>query len=212
MSREWWTHRVIRNLFQQTGKTSQQPGALDLMIDLETLSLDSNAYIRSIGACFFGPGDPVIYSTFYQCCDGPNQIGSHIDPDTQAWWSRQSVVAQSALINQAGVQLKPTLEDFSRWVWKFQEQESIRLLQLPMIVRPWGNGASFDIPIIENAMKRERVPIPWRFYDIRCFRTLKALYPNVVAEPFTGEKHNALDDAIHQAKHAARILQKISVR
>ena len=55
-------------------------------------------------------------------------------------------------------------------------------------------------------MKYSGLKNPIKYRNQRDYRTLKALYPDVIAE-FTGTKHNALDDAIHQAKHAVAIMR-----
>jgi inhibitor of KinA sporulation pathway (predicted exonuclease) len=42
---------------------------------------------------------------------------------------------------------------------------------------------------------------PWKFYNDRCYRTLKAMYPHIKMPKRTGTHHNALDDAISQVNH-----------
>ncbi|MHB0978446.1 MAG: 3'-5' exoribonuclease domain-containing protein [Minisyncoccota bacterium] len=47
---------------------------------------------------------------------------------------------------------------------------------------------------------------PWKFWNNRCYRTLKNMFPEV---PFVriGIAHDALDDAKSQAEHAVAILK-----
>ena len=65
----------------------------------------------------------------------------------------------------------------------------------------WGNGASFDPVLWGSAYDAMHHPRPWRFWNERCFRTVKALYPHVPVPPRSGTHHNALADALHQALH-----------
>jgi hypothetical protein len=72
----------------------------------------------------------------------------------------------------------------------------------------WGNGAGFDNVLIEALYRNIGKGAPWKFWDSRCFRTLKALLPadKTVKHDVA---HNALQDAIDQAEVAVVILKKI---
>jgi len=50
---------------------------------------------------------------------------------------------------------------------------------------------------------------PWYFWNDRCYRTMKSLYPQIPMER-DGVHHNALDDAISQARHLMAILKCMS--
>jgi inhibitor of KinA sporulation pathway (predicted exonuclease) len=51
----------------------------------------------------------------------------------------------------------------------------------------------------------------WKFYNNRCYRTLKNLpaAKGTTIDRGTGTHHNALDDAVSQAKHAVQILKRM---
>lgn len=187
---------------QKRGKT-----ILHLMLDLETMSTASNAYIRSIGAVFFSQNG--LGAEFYQSCDGPLQPGSHVDENTKKWWANQSQEAQKALVNPRLMDLEATLRDFAIWVARERMAHSVAKNGTDVEVWVWGNGGDFDPVIVDNAFKRSNRSTPWAFYNVRCYRTLKNLFRSVPAAEFVGEKHNALDDAKHQAKHATQILNSI---
>ena len=72
----------------------------------------------------------------------------------------------------------------------------------------WGNGAAFDNELLKAALLQYCcIREPWNFRIDRCFRTVKNLYKEQVPEPhFIGTKHNALDDAMHQARWLTKIL------
>ena len=72
----------------------------------------------------------------------------------------------------------------------------------------WGNGAAFDNELLKAALLQYCcIREPWNFRIDRCFRTVKNLYKEQVPEPhFIGTKHNALDDAMHQARWLNQIL------
>ena len=70
----------------------------------------------------------------------------------------------------------------------------------------WCCGASFDFPILKYAYHVIGMKEPWEFSNEMCLRTLKKLNKGARIER-AGTHHNALDDAVHQAKLVQHILQ-----
>jgi hypothetical protein len=97
-------------------------------------------------------------------------------------------------ISRGGEALSKVLLDFQKWY--------------PHEADLWGNGAVFDNVILSNAYAACAIDKPWKFWNDKCYRTLKGLYPQIELER-TGTHHNALDDAVSQANHAVKILQHI---
>ena len=166
------------------------------MVDLETLGNGSNAMIVAIGACsLLAPADG---PTFYQVVD-PVLSDGDIDASTVKWWMGQSDEARKALLVQDSVPLKVALDNFKWFLDNSAVYEERRCI--------WGNGATFDNVILANAYKRYGMPQPWKFWNDRCYRTLKNLHPDIALPTRTGTHHNALDDAVTQAQHARMILE-----
>ena len=92
---------------------------------------------------------------------------------------------------------KKSLEGFAKFVGD------------PSKARVWGNGASFDNPILANAYRAVNLDPPWRFWNDRCYRTVKSMFGKNVKLERIGEHHNALDDAKSQADHLIRIMAAI---
>ena len=70
----------------------------------------------------------------------------------------------------------------------------------------WSNGADFDLPMLAHAYASYGMTVPWEFWNSRCVRTYRSLpgaksVPKV--EPLVA--HNALHDAVAQARHMQRI-------
>jgi hypothetical protein len=161
-----------------------------VMVDLETLGNTSSSAIVSIGAAKF-TADGVL-DTFYRRIDLQSCIraGLKMDVNTVEWWMHQSDEAR-AVFTQPGVGLRVALQDFSVWY--------------PKGGCLWGNGATFDNVILTNAYRACDLEPPWPYWGDRCYRTVKALYKHIEADKFDGVKHNALDDALHQARHLIKI-------
>lgn len=181
---------------------------LHLMIDLETLSLSSNAYIRSIGACFFDEHGP--QDKFYISCDGPPQEFSDVDEDTLLWWAKQDEAARNALENPGNIDLEYALKELNMFIKEVRDDYSSTSVQSGgtgyVDVWVWANGSDFDTVILRNAFERLRMQMGWHWFNVRCYRTLKNIHREIKAPDFEGQKHNALSDAVHQARHASIIM------
>lgn len=164
-----------------------------LMIDLETMGASNEAAIVAIGAVTFsedGLGD-----TFYRPIDLVDSVKyGKLDAATVKWWMQQSDEARAELNRPDAGGLATALRDF------------IGFYNNTAILGVWGFGATFDNVILRHAYKATGLPCPWHFRQDRCFRTLVALNPDVEWEPRTGTHHNALDDAVTQAKTAIKML------
>lgn len=163
------------------------PTARDIMIDLETYDTLPTAAILSIGACLFDKDG--VYDKFYCVVDVQSciDIGMTTSEDTIAWWDRQTPEARVILdpaTQKLPIQL--ALARFATWYKTIVGGEV------------WGNGADFDNAIMATAYAKCGIKLPWRYSDNRCFRTIKN---GARMEQRTGVYHNALDDAITQAKY-----------
>jgi hypothetical protein len=193
---------------------------VSLMIDFETLSLKENAVLLALGACTFDPATGEIGAEFYANIDPRTQHGRDISPDTVIWWLQQDEAARSKITD--AVKLADTLEGGIPEVMPEAEVDdlyknaahSIQSVARGFIawfdtlgddVQVWANGA-VDHNWMQSMMEYCGYKNPVKFWNQRDYRTLKGLFPTITAE-FSGVKHNALDDAIHQAKHAVKLLQ-----
>lgn len=171
-----------------------------VMIDLETMGKTPESAIVSIGAVVFDPRTGKIgkeYSgmTFYAELDWDFQ-DRLIDPDTEAWWKKQSEQAREAL---HGIDdLEDVLKGLAVW--------------LPRDAKVWGNGSIFDIAMLEHAYRELDIPVPWKFWNVRDCRTIKDLYESSRGGwngKIGGEAHNSLQDALYQAQYICSMWNKI---
>lgn len=158
-----------------------------VMLDLETLATTADAAIMSIGAVKFDlESDAIDDAGFYASISVDSNLdkGRRIDEDTLIWWMGQDKAAQ-AVFTEPKQPLGAVLEDLSAWF----DREDLFV---------WSCGADFDIPMLAHAYRQHDWLPPWKFWNARCYRTMKALFPGQKAHK--GVKHNALDDAISQAR------------
>lgn len=160
-----------------------------IMIDLETLGTRADSCILSIGAVKCDPETGTIdENTFYASIsvDSNLEANRHISESTLLWWFNRSKEAQRVM-TEPKVTLVSALDDFTAF---FDHPDYM----------VWSNGASFDIPMMEHAFSTHGMDTPWKFWNSRCFRTIKNLPTSKNAAMIDNPvKHNALSDAYTQA-------------
>lgn len=169
------------------------------MIDLETLGTVADAVILSIGAVRFDLNSEQISDAgFYRSVSIESNLDfkRRIQEDTLIWWLKQSSAAQ-AVFHEPKETLETALCEFSDWLG---DDSSFM----------WSNGADFDLPMLAHAYTQATVEVPWKFWNNRCLRTFKNLpQAKNVYVPRLGTHHNALQDAIYQARLAQAIQREV---
>jgi hypothetical protein len=170
-----------------------------VMLDLETLGTRPGSVILSIGAVFFDL-DGKTGETFYRNIDPQTclDVGLTVDPQTKAWWMRQSDAARDALkIDRKS--LAEVARDFASFFRAGGEFV-------------WAQGATFDPPLWEAAGLAVGRSAPWRFWNARDTRTVYDICGfDYKSMPREGVFHNALDDCLTQVKAVAAALSKFRV-
>lgn len=168
-------------------------------IDIETMGTTPNSAILSIGAVVFDPHStemPVERTddTFYTRVDlaGCMALGLTVDAPTIKWWMQQDDAARGEVM-KPGSSLATSLLALSNWMACRQDSLLDRRL--------WCHGPSFDAVLLENAYRVCQLKAPWKYNEARDTRTIyEAAGIDFKAFPRCGVFHNALDDAITQAK------------
>jgi hypothetical protein len=166
-----------------------------VMIDLETLGTKADSVILSIGAVKFDLGsDKVDDAAFYASIsiDSNLDVGRRIDESTLLWWLTQSSAAQR-VFHESKCSLETALIELASW---YGSDKNI----------VWSNGADFDIAMLSHAYSQFKMSTPWAFWNTRCVRTYRSL-PRAasIPKPTQGVAHNALSDALNQARHVQAI-------
>ncbi|HGW5591981.1 TPA: 3'-5' exoribonuclease [Klebsiella pneumoniae] len=191
-------------------KEEDQPiDYVHVMVDLETMGKKHNAPIVAIGAVVFDPATGSIGESFYKvvCLESSVNWGAVIDPSTVIWWLKQSSEARSASVNDDAIPLLDALLQFREFV-------SDNVAGGSKKAQVWGNGASFDNSILRSSYDCIAEDYPWEYWNDRDVRTMVEIGQAISFDPkttipFEGSRHNALADAIHQARYVSAIWQRI---
>lgn len=170
----------------------------DIMLDLETLDTRTSAVILSIGAVRFdahtvGSIGEMIH--LHVDIDSNLAVGRTVGGSTIEWWLDQDEDARKKILEGEKIPLPNALSALRNFI---NDED-----------RVWGNGAAFDNVVVADAFKACGMEQPWRFWNDMCYRTLKNVFRNVPKPKFEGTVHDALDDAVNQAKHLQAIMATI---
>lgn len=170
----------------------------NLIIDIETLGTRASSKIIAIGACTLDKG------YMFDCFIDHAQWGTAFTSDdtTIDWWHKQEPKLKEKVFGGIVAPISALMQftEFLNHIETMTGEE----------VKVWGNGASFDLSILAHAYTAMYFPLPWKYWNERCFRTVKQLYPLKV--PFTPDPklraHDPLDDAIMEVDWLNLIIEK----
>ena len=167
------------------------------MFDLETMAVTPRAVVLTLGAVTFDPYTNEIYDDLYLKIDIDDQdkLGREIDPNTLDWWAKQdATVMEEAFSSDGRIRLEDAVTAFHKFAWGCN--------------KVWSHGSVFDIVIMEDIYRQLNRTPPWNFYDCRDTRTLFDL-ADPEMEKSTTQQHNALFDAIRQARGVQNVMRKL---
>lgn len=188
---------------------------IDLMLDLETLSLDSYAVITQISAVPFELSKGILgdFRPFNELINpiSSARAGAKIDGSTIEWWFKQedSVIQKVFMESlQNGKDVRGVLEGFSDYIKSLKTECDVKNVYL------WGNGVKADNVWLENQYKLLGMKYPVTYRDDMDVRTLMRLGKELGIDlrdgiKFVGEKHNAIDDCNHQIEYVCRTFNAI---
>jgi hypothetical protein len=171
-----------------------------ISIDIETLGTAPGSGIIAIGAVAFTLDS--LGGGFYTKVKAESCINSGLtlDHDTMKWWHGQDEeVREEAFSGTESIE--SALHELAKFIFAYPSNTLI-----------WGNGANFDIVLLEEAYRRTGVScrgnmFPWSYKNIRCLRTVVSMFPHI--KPVESAiKHNAYEDATAQALTLMNILQQ----
>jgi hypothetical protein len=168
-----------------------------IVIDLETLDTRPTAAIIAIGAVRFDPTlpDPA-FDTFQSLVEVGSAVqAGTVSGATLAFWMQQSDQTRAQFKGER--ELRDVLLDLAAWF----PSENCQV---------YGYGADFDCVILSHAYRQHDLPVPWKYHNQRCLRTLTALAPSV---PFIKATvaHDALADSLAEAEHLIKLYHHFNI-
>lgn len=178
-------------------------------IDLETLGKKADSKLLAIGVvavCAETGGRRKFYSgTRVDSQPERTQVQSTLN-----WWSQQSAEARVAFDYAHTAEcpsLTEALAQLTEWIGGIGATHDVYV---------WGNGANFDLAMLEHAYQSLADFVPWNFRNTRDMRTLYDITLRFGMDirgaiPRVGTHHHALDDAEFQANVIMESLRQIDI-
>ena len=173
------------------------------MIDLETLGVSPGSVISSIAAVQFDINTGEIGRQFYKNIDLQQSLdnGFTINAETLKWWFNQPNRME---IFSNPDNIKSVFTSLSKFILSTSGGYNKKNIFV------WGNGASFDLGILNYAYNKLGIEIPWLFYNERDVRTLVSFIPEIKKKTVnSGVLHNPLDDCKYQIAYCCEIYKQI---
>lgn len=172
-------------------KSVARPEYPDLSVDIESLGIRPGSIVLSVGAVPFDVERGLENDAFYRRISVMDSMvnGLVADRDTLDWWASQPREAWDCLAEVKEHRLREVFEELAAFVSHFCAPKC----------RVWMKGPSFDGVLLQEAALRARTGLPWKYFQERCVRTIC----DHIAEPerpADNVKHDALSDAMHQAR------------
>lgn len=183
-----------------------------IMCDIETTGVkpDRNHIIQICAVRFnlkTGEYDP----NLFEVCLNPNTPSwRNQDPSTMTWWQDPERQPIYDSIIEKSLDSRLAIQAFANWLGKE------RLVF-------WGNRNGFDYMFLQSYFADCGVPFPFKFWDSKDLLSYTEGLCNGANVPFIkknslefiGQKHNAIDDTLHQLKyllHVEREVKKARVK
>jgi exodeoxyribonuclease VIII len=179
--------------------TPPAPKKVHVMVDVETLGLEANAIILSIGAVVFDVERDLGDDFYVEIA--PMSYPGAVDITIIKWWMEQSAKGTPAPMNGTLV-LGEALQQFHNYLEKLCAGDFTRLVL-------WANGTDFDIPKLAYAYKACGVLPPWTYNNVRDARTIQKVFRLYGLEMENDAPHTAVADARYQAKRLISIFANL---
>jgi len=176
----------------------------ELSIDLETTGTLVDSQILSIGLAMFDLKTGEIGNTLYLPIFLKDNWAINATIGTIKFWTKQAIENPEALIGLFEYEENP---DAIYMETALEMIQDFCVTNKPKTV--WANGTKFDLGMLEYQFHKDNREIPWWHNADRCMRTLRQFAGNIQIEDCGGAAHNALSDAIWQAKYISAACNKL---
>lgn len=188
---------------------------MEVMFDVETLSLSPNAVIVSLGAAKFDRAGRV-WGTFFRRLDMESQLrgGREVSQSTLLWWLEQEESAMWKNFRGDRSPVTTALLEFSTWCHQDIVNHAGETT-MEEVTRYWANGPKFDATLVESLAAWSGMSVPWTYRQLADMRTLVNESHYRIDDHvtrFEGRAHDPVHDSLVQAEIVTMCRQKLRER
>lgn len=167
-----------------------------MMVDLETLGMDTNAIVISASAIIFN-SESIVGDYYEEFRWDQWPLPTSVTPDTLQFWFKQVQEGEPIPMGEATPGNLPL--SINR-LYKDHACETI-----------WAQGTDFDIPKLKFHFDQIKMEVPWKYNAVRDCRTVFKLFEGRINldHLFCTDKHNALADAVYQVQKLQCVLNAL---
>jgi hypothetical protein len=166
----------------------------NIMLDIETLGLDSTAVVLSIGVTKFTLNEaaPLIGDSMLWTPNLAEQFakGRNVNHSTLDFWRKQPDAAKASWLYPSKPEpVHTALTELSQFISSDYE------------VMMWANGITFDFGIMASLYHDFEIQVPWKYNAVRDARTIYRVLPKIRTRPEgseQGPEHDPVADCIFQ--------------
>lgn len=170
----------------------------DLMIDIETMGVTSNAVMIQLAAVYFNPHTKETGDKFSICIDENSCLekGFLTDQSTKNWWAKQNQNVLKSIQNNA-INIQDAIDSFCDFLPKNTYD-----------LRVWSH-ATFDFVIVQNYLQKltKKKFNHKNAMDIRTLIYLSEI--DLDNYDWSQKTHDALDDCLFQINYCSDAIRKI---
>lgn len=196
---------VPRNTAQENKLRNPNEGQTAMMVDIETLSTRSNAFMLQVGCCVINlrSGDFITSPESWTVVDARKD--AHVDTSTARFWMEQDQLVRASVLSAQTFSAEHVAKMLSNHYGQMAGYGGGK----PQWGGVWALGGQFDFPILRNFLEGHGQKCPWHFREERDLRTLASVFdPDKRLRPIENAlKHAAAEDVKWQSYYLLNIKQ-----
>ena len=177
-----------------------------MMVDCETLAVNANAVVLSIGACVYNAEGIKDAIELFPSVSQQVEAGREISDDTLMWWFTRPDETRQSIVRGERQPLSVVADEFVDWAHQHRNQCGKENLWFSAF------GIDFDLPLVTSLLGKYRT-MPWEggrpmYQNKMCLRAVNEIFADAIVWPEGPTKHTAMADAINQARAHINVLKK----
>lgn len=177
-----------------------------ISIDIESAATSTKAAVVQIGIAMMKKGEILDHmgrNIKVDITDYDRYPEFDVNIGTMLWWAQQDSEARLEAFGVYNPTLMESVNEDRLSLPAAIQHLCLHIKSVSGKIKVWAKPPSFDLVILQHAIRVTGYDYPWHYRDERCLRTLLSMTPkdaSIHGMPFEGAKHDAYADALHQLK------------
>jgi hypothetical protein len=171
-------------------------GIVNVWLDLETLSRDTDAAVICVSAVAYEMRNCKSIGKFsVNITHASAKKLGNVSKETIEWWKKQPKEYRDR-VKEGAIESKEAWQYFADWFKSGGDDKQFIV---------WGNGPAFDIGKSLRHLELLGIERPWKHYNERCCHTVEALTRGYVSRDDQRLKYDSLENALYKANYSSKM-------